>query len=630
MDIERRLTRITSLTSFVIALTIVIFVPLGFFLTAYSYESIMLQEQADNTAEALSKHIYAFPDSWQFQDHRLEDIILQASWHDNNIHYHVTDNSGTQLIDVGTEPPLPVHSAKASLTNGEEIVGWVNTYAGLRPLLLRTTASAFVAILIALSVHYTLRVLPFAALSRVLRTLENSQQKLAQEIEAKEQALAEHRNMTDAIRHQAMHDTLTGLPNRAQFDQQLKKRLQEHPTLAVMIIDLNRFKEINDTLGHQTGDATLIEASKRIRRVLPDRTFLARLGGDEFALLAPGATKSDAHLQAQGITQALQSHIVVDEYHLAISASIGIALFPDHGENSQQVMRHADVAMYQAKKSGQPFCFYNNSYDENNPSRLTLTADFRHALDTNGLSLHFQPKIDLTSGEIVGVEALTRWSHPEHGYISPEVFITIAEQAGMINPLTDWVLDAALWQLSAWHRTGLPMHVAVNISARNLQNEKLVLVIRQLLRKHHLQPQFLTLEITESSIMIDPVQSLEIIQQLSDRGVNIAVDDFGTGYSSLAYLKKLPVDELKIDRSFVQNMLNDNDDQVIVRSTIDLAHNLKLKVVAEGIENQESYHLLREFGCDTAQGFYLCKPVSPEIFEQWARKNIPIFRTARQ
>ena len=283
-------------------------------------------------------------------------------------------------------------------------------------------------------------------------------------------------------------------------------------------------------------------------------------------------------------------------------------------------MRHADIAMYHAKQNAKDFCQYSKDYHDNSPNRLSLTADLRQAIDNGLLTLYYQPKVCLRDGEIIGVEALSRWSHPHHGYVSPDLFIPLAEQAGMINHLTEWLIKTSLQQLAIWQNFNKHLSMAINISARNLQNDNLPELIKTQLAVHNIPPDKLTLEITESSIMIDPNKSREHINTLSKWGIHISIDDFGTGYSSLAYLKKLTVDELKIDRSFVRNMLYDQDDQIIVHSTIELAHNLHLNVVAEGVEDFSTYNILQEYGVDYVQGYYCCKPIPADEFSTWLQQ----------
>lgn len=627
MQIQNHLKSITNLTSTVIAVCIAVMIPAGYFLTSYHYEYNQLEAQSNLSSDALSRHFYEYPDTWYYQDTRIEDILMQGVWHRHNINYKVETLNNEEIISIGNTLQEPVIINRMALEDGEKVIGWVETKISLRPLLMRTTFVLCLSLLLAWSVRLVLRILPFAALERVMMSLKESHLQL--EIEAREKAIAleEQKKLSEAIEYQAMHDVLTGLPNRIWFNQHLNKIMNEanasYPMVSVMIIDLNRFKEVNDALGHHFGDLILVEVSKRIDRALPENAKLAKLGGDEFALFISDTHPNDAKSIAQKITNALKSHIVIDDYYLAISASIGISLFPHHGQTAEKLMKHADVAMYQAKKNTQPFCVYDPDFDNNSPNRLTLAADLRKAIDENELFLNYQPKVDLKTGKITGVEALSRWRHPIYGLIAPDVFIPLAEQAGMINLLTILVLDNALDQLSKWHAKGIDIGIAVNISTRSLMNEDLPRQIKQILGKYDFPSEKLTLEITESSIMIDPLKSIKLIQGLAEWGVNISVDDFGTGYSSLTYLKKLTVNELKIDRSFVMNMLKNSEDQIIVKSTIDLGHNLNLLVVAEGIEDEKTNNMLKGFGCDVVQGFYHYQPMTADMLDEILLKSLP-------
>lgn len=395
-----------------------------------------------------------------------------------------------------------------------------------------------------------------------------------------------------------------------------------------MLMDLDRFKEINDTLGHHYGDLLLQQVGTRLRSAVWEPDVVARLGGDEFAVLLPSMAASE-HITvvANKILNALSESFMLEEFALDVGASIGIALFPDHGQDAETLMRRADVAMYLAKQSNSGYAIYAPDLDHHSPDRLILIAELRQAIERNQLLLHYQPKIHLESGRVIGAEALVRWNHPNRGMILPDQFIPLAERTGLIKPLTGWVLGAALDQAKLWHQADLKMRIAVNISARSLQDPQLANHISELIRIHHLSPDWLEVEITESSIMADPGRSMEILTRLSDIGVHLSIDDFGTGYSSLANLKKLPVDSIKIDKTFVINMTVDEDDEVIVRSTIDLARNLHLEVIAEGVEKQETLDRLKTLGCDAVQGNYITQPLPAEELTRWLSQSHWILKT---
>ncbi len=417
---------------------------------------------------------------------------------------------------------------------------------------------------------------------------------------------------TDSMAHQATHDLLTQLPNRTllrdHLEQAIRVAQREHARVALLLLDINRFKEINDTLSHRNGDLLLRQVGPRLRRVLRESDLIAHLGGDEFAVLLPDADGRGAALVAQKVLDAFEEPFVLEEVAVAVGAGIGIAVYPDHGDDADLLMQRADVAMYVAKDAGNEYFVYASDRDHYHPDRLALMGALRRAIDENQLFLVYQPQVCIKTGRVVGVEALVRWRHPERGVIPPDQFILLAEHAGLIKPLTLWVLTAALRQCRGWHDQGIVVSVAVNLSARSLQDAGLPDQVAAILHHAGAVPGSLEMEITESVIMADPARALEILTRLNAMGVRLSIDDFGTGYSSLSYLKKLPVESIKIDKSFVISMVTDPDDAVIVRSTIDLAHTLGLKVVAEGVERRETWDRLAALGCDSAQGYYLSRP----------------------
>jgi diguanylate cyclase (GGDEF)-like protein len=431
-------------------------------------------------------------------------------------------------------------------------------------------------------------------------------------------------------RHQALHDTLTGLPNRTLFhdrvDQALLTARREGLRLAVMIMDVDRFKEINETLGHQNGDRLLRLIALRLKGSLRASDTIARLGGDEFGLLLPKMEQPGAAAQvARKVIKALKDQpLVVGGLTLDVGASIGISMYPEHGEDVDVLLQRADVAMYAAKESLAGYETYREDHNRYSPSRLALAGELRRAIEDRTLILHYQPKAELGSGRIRGVEALVRWPHPTRGLLTAEAFVPLAENTGLIKGLTLLVLDTGLRQVRAWRRSGLEITVAVNISAANLHDPRFPREVKQLLRKWKVDPSWLELEITESSIMKDPVRGLEVLAELSEMGVGLSIDDFGTGYSSLAYLKQLPVQEIKIDKSFVLGLAADPSAAMIVRSVIDLGRNLGLSVVAEGVETEAIWHQLGDLGADLAQGFYLARPApSEEIVRVLEGSTVP-------
>lgn len=422
--------------------------------------------------------------------------------------------------------------------------------------------------------------------------------------------------------HQALHDSLTGLPNRTFFRSAVEKALKsagkDDRGGAVLIIDLDRFKEVNDTLGHHTGDLLLQGVGQRLKATLRGVDTIARLGGDEFAVVLPAMTDPTAAIQvAQKIQSALDQPFSLKNLTLDIEASIGIALYPEHAEDVDTLLQRADVAMYLVKETHGGYGVYSPERDQHTPRRLSLLGDLRRAIAGSELRLFYQPKADIRTGEITDVEALVRWENPRHGPVLPDEFIPLAQHTGLIRPLTLWVLNEAIKQVHLWQQEGINLGVAVNLAPRNMQDLTIPDEIESLLQTWGVRPERLTLEITESAITDDPLRATEVLTRLNSMGVRLALDDFGTGYSSLAHLKRLPVGEIKIDKSFVINMITDENDAAIVKSTIELGRSLGLTVVAEGVETLAVWSLLDQLGCDVAQGFYLSEPLSADQFATW-------------
>lgn len=428
------------------------------------------------------------------------------------------------------------------------------------------------------------------------------------------------------LENMAFTDTLTGMPNRVLFYDRLEQAAltasRYNTQYAVMMMDLNRFKNINDTLGHHIGDKLLRIVGERLQLILRKSDTIARLGGDEFSALLPAINGDEnATIVAQKIINALNEPISVDGHSLSIGISIGLARCPRDGDSSSLLMQRADIAMYHAKRKGLGFIFYDDSMDSDNLFELTMESELRQAVENTDFELYYQPKIDIEQGRIIGAEALIRWTHNTHGFVSPEKFIPLAEQTGLIQPLTEWVLEKALTQCAMWHDKNIMIGISVNLSAYSLNDINLLDTVRHALAKAKVEAKWLMLELTETAIMSDADHALSTLSRLNSMGVHLSVDDFGTGYSSLAYLKRFPVDEIKIDKSFVMDMLDDASDAVIVRSTIDLAHNMGMKVVAEGIETQEAWDKLAELGCNIGQGYHMCRPCPSDDFEKWVNES---------
>jgi diguanylate cyclase (GGDEF)-like protein len=411
--------------------------------------------------------------------------------------------------------------------------------------------------------------------------------------------------------HRSQHDALTGLPNRSSLTDTLQEALdrgeRERRPVTVMLLDLDDFKSINDTLGHEVGDLVIQRVARRLHQAVGDHAVVARIGGDEFGVLVEGP-QAEAEQLAGRLLAALDHPLEAGSVALHICASIGIACFPQHGRSAPELMRHADVAMYCAKGSDAPLATYAEEDDEYSIDRLALAAQLRRGIERGELVVHYQPKVPLDGGPTLAVEALVRWNHPQLGCIGPDGFIPLAEQTGIIRPLTEKVLEASLKQCKRWRRAGLPVTVSVNVSTRSLLDHDLPVIIGTLLARLDLHASALQLEITETRIVADLPRARAALDELRGMGVMIAIDDFGTGYSSLSQLQQLPVDEIKIDRSFVTRMESDGQDAVLVHSIIDLGRNLGLRVTAEGVESENVKAVLAELGCDYAQGFHVGRP----------------------
>jgi len=425
----------------------------------------------------------------------------------------------------------------------------------------------------------------------------------------------------------AYRDPSTDLPNRALFAERLEAALATVPAIgsvAVVLMDLDHFKYVNDTLGHEIGDLLLREVGTRLHEALkrPGCT-VARLGGDEFAILLPCEWSAGAQRIAAALLHTLEAPMTVAGHVVDVRASVGIACCPQHAHESSTLMRQADIAMYAAKRSNRGIVVWDERYSQQGHDRLSLMSDLRKAVDGNELSLVYQPKVSLAGGQDHHVEALLRWNHPVRGVVPPIDFVLFAEQIGYIRTITQWVLSHAIAQCAAWRAQGLPINVSINLSARDIMDETLPDRVVALLRVHGCAAQWIALEITESAILDDPGHAVENLKLLSALGCKLSVDDYGTGYSSLAYLRRLPLDELKIDKSFVIGMVRDANDNVIVRSTIDLAHNMGLAVVAEGVEDEATLERLRALGCDLVQGYFLSRPMAADLVAAWMLDHAP-------
>jgi diguanylate cyclase (GGDEF)-like protein len=422
--------------------------------------------------------------------------------------------------------------------------------------------------------------------------------------------------------YQAMHDSLTGMPNRMFFHKRLLEVIEqarEHDgKMAVVLMDLDHFKEINDTLGHHFGDMLLQEIGPRMSSVLRDNDLIARLGGDEFGIVLPDLPSEEVAIRiADRVLEELEQPVSVEGLALDVAGSLGIALFPMQAEDAETLLRRADVAMYVAKENGGGYEVYQDSFDVHNPQRLTLIGQVRPALETGEFVMYYQPKVRLMDGRVAGAEALIRWEHPTLGLVPPDEFIPLVEKTVLLRPLTHYVAESVLKQWREWASLGIRIPISINVSPRSLLDADFPDAIQSLLRQYDVPPAYLRIELTEGFLMGDSGRSIAVLDSLSNVGVGLSIDDFGTGYSSLSYLKRLPIEEIKVDRAFVMQMHVDANDFMIVRATVDLGRNLGLRVVAEGVEDLATFDRLADFGCDEAQGYYISRPISAIEFTRW-------------
>jgi diguanylate cyclase (GGDEF)-like protein len=431
-----------------------------------------------------------------------------------------------------------------------------------------------------------------------------------------QQTLHTIKRIADDERYRALHDELTELPNRnllyERIEQAMLHAQREKSVIAILLMDLNRFKEINDTLGHFYGDYLLQMIAPRLRQSIRKSDTIARFGGDEFAVVLPGVVMEQAINIAEKIAVSMEEPFRIEGSQLSVDVSIGIALYPEHGEDSDTLLQRADVALYAAKKASNTcYAVYNSDHDGHSMARLMLTVELREAIKKEQLVLHYQPKYSFAEQKVCGVEALVRWPKADRGgyLLMPAEFIPVAEKSGLIRTMTYQIFAKVFAQVAAWTAQGLDLPVSINLSTKLLHDIDLPGKVAELLAQSGISPELITLEITESSMLVDPELSFRTIEALSRLGLRLSIDDFGTGYSSLALLKRLPGCELKIDKTFVMDMITDSNNLTIVQSSIDLARNMELKVVAEGVETREALEKLFELKCDMIQGYYLCRPL---------------------
>ena len=544
-----------------------------------------------------------------------------------------------RLVDIG-----PPGEGRASVMLARSIEDAVAEYARLERSLVLLTVIGIVAGAIASMLTAKRIAQPLRELAGVARRLERGDYRAQNGFERTDEigALAKaFDSMRDGIakreqeiRRLAYWDTLTNLPNRAQFvmlvGEALAHARRHESSLYVLMMDLDRFKHVNDVMGHSFGDALLRQVAERLQLQVVHahpEAHVARLGGDEFAVLIPGADMHAVKHIAAAILHGLEQPLSLEDQTVDIGAGLGIAGYPAHGEDAESLLSMAEVAMYTAKQRNDGAVYYDALIDKSSANSLSLLTELRNAIERNEFRLHVQPKMKLDTGEVVGVESLVRWVHPERGNVFPDEFIPFAEQTGFIRVLTRWVLEQSAALCRDLAAKGIHLKVSVNLSTRDLLDQDLPNKFSDILKRHQVTPASFCLEITESAIMDDPVRAQQTLERLHAMGVDLSIDDFGTGYSSLAYLKRLPVDELKIDKSFVLNMENDIGDTKIVRSTIDLGHNMGLRVVAEGIESEAVWRLLAALGCDQGQGYFMSRPIPGDKLVEWIANWVPPVRS---
>ena len=422
-----------------------------------------------------------------------------------------------------------------------------------------------------------------------------------------------------ALEHLALHDGLTDLPNRLMLREEIQKAIGTNAYTALLLLDIDNFKEVNDSFGHQVGDGLLRQMGPRLREHLEAAHMIARLGGDEFAILLPGASTAEGARTAHALLRALERPFMSEDHALEVTASIGIAAFPEHGAVAETLLQRADVAMYAAKRTGGSYAVYQQEDDPYDPARILLRADLRKAIDQRDIVLYYQPQVTLATGELTGTEALARWRHAQRGWIPPGEFIPVAERMGLIKPLTLYLLERAGRDAEVMKQAGLTVPIAVNVSMRNLLDARFPEMLESVVARNGPPAELLKLEITESAVMAEPARVLETMSRLRSAGIRFSIDDFGTGYSSLTYLQRLPVEEIKIDRSFVGQLSANAGGTAIVRATIELGGSLGLEVVAEGVEDERTLQTLKRMGCSTAQGYFIGRPMPVEELEGWIR-----------
>jgi len=625
---QYKIKRIIQLFAGFIALAIAIIIPGEQLYIGHIFHSEDVKSRAHYIANDLSEFIFLNSDNWSFQEHRYSGIIekyiipvkeqLILRDERNDIIFKTTDK----------EVEAPSLKVKEVLYDANAVAGSIEINSTNKELLMDAITRGIFGIIIGFFVYLFLYIFPTRTLSAAFEQLELATHSLKSEIENKEIALQEASILGQKLHKQAMHDSLTGLPNRSLYQERLGQAIanaqRKNNKLSVVMMDLNRFKEINDSLGHYAGDILLKEIAARLKSSLRDTDTVARFGGDEFAFIFHTNSPDSTEKLCRKISKIIMEPIVLDSHNIQIttSGSFGIACYPEHSHKAEELLQKADVAMYVAKKSPFNIEIYDIEFDKNKLERLRLLNYMNQAIIYNEFYLVYQPKLEINNLKVVGVEALIRWNNPDEGIISPALFIPIAEETEIIHPLTHWIIDTALEEHQKWKKAGIDLQLSINISANNLRDHNLHNKIAQLIQKWDTNPADVIFEVTESAMIDNPEQAYTILQEISNQGVRLSIDDFGTGHASLVQLKAFPFDELKIDQSFIKDIIVDVNDASIVKSAISLAKSLDMTTVAEGIEDERIIDLLKDMGCDLAQGFYLCKPLRSDELIQWIESKL--------
>ena len=619
---ENKLKKTISLLAGTIAFTVIVTLPVSYFYVQYRNLSEDLQHIADIISGDISAYVFQNPNTWSYNETRLsgyleknikidkEQAILFSKEQDINIRAGIIERR-------------PIMTRQAKINDGINIVATVEVQGSLYPSIIGALFALILSSFLGVMIYIVLYFWPLKALRFAFSQLNETNKELENEIIVKRELLEKADELTKKLHNMAMHDALTELPNRHLFmdrlEQAIKLAHREQTLLAVFFLDLDNFKGINDSLGHAIGDQVLISVARRLQSCIREVDTISRLGGDEYSLIISSLHLSQ-HIDemAKKLLNELKRPMLIDGHELYVSSSIGISIYPDDGETPGTLLRNADAAMYKAKEEGRNnYRYYTEDMTKRAFERVLMESNLRRAIEHEEFILYYQPQYDARTDKLIGMEVLVRWDHPEVGLVPPSKFIPVAEETGLIVQLDRWVFKAALNQLNIWYQLGYqPGKLSLNLAMKQLYQEDFMFFIHETLAKTGCQPQWLEFELTESQIMQKPEHAIAILQQISKLGIDIAVDDFGTGYSSLTYLKRLPVNKLKIDQSFVHDVPDDDEDVAIVQAIIALAKSMRLNVIAEGVEKKNQKAFLLEHDCNLIQGFLYGKPMQAEDIEK--------------